>query len=220
MAALHSTLNSTLNTRVLLRLSRGRVLAANPDRVAVVQIVAADELPAVISAKAVWPPHSVHVGEKLLDVRGSLGLFSHTVWQHPPQSAGHEHDQLHRSTQERLVRVGQIDMDGLHGPSCARCRPPRCRSKYSLSLQAATPRLQHTRQGNAMLLSHLPQEAFVLVAGGGVKVINIGHLLWLPYGKCAFWGEKRCSYYATSEKSMFINLFKGLRCRGLTCGGG
>ena len=63
MAALHSTPNSPLDNRVLLRLLRGRVLAANPGRVAVVHIVAADELPAVISVKAVSPPHSVHFGE-------------------------------------------------------------------------------------------------------------------------------------------------------------
>ena len=221
MASLHSTPNSTLDNRVLLRLPRGRVLAANPGRVAVVYIVAAD-LPAVISTKAVWPPHSAHVGEKLLDVRGSLRLSPHTVWPHPPRSAVHEHDQIQRPAQGRFVRAGQIDMDDLHGPPCAQCRLPRCPRTYPLSPQAATTRMQHTRQGDPMLLSRLPRKAFVLVAGIDVKVMNIDHLLGLPYSEWALSrGENRCSgTYATSEKSMFINLFKGLRCRGVECGGG
>ena len=55
MAALHSTPNRTLDNRVVLRLPRGRVLVVSPGRVAVVHIVAADELLSVISAKEVWP---------------------------------------------------------------------------------------------------------------------------------------------------------------------
>ena len=62
-------------------------------------------------------------------------------------------------------------MDGLHGPPCAQCRPPRCLSTRPVSLQAATIRLQRTRQGSPLLLSRLPQEVFVLVAGGDVKVL-------------------------------------------------
>ena len=180
MAALYSTLNGTLDNRVLLRLPRGRVLTANSGRVAVVHIVAADELPAVISLKAVWSPYSVHIGERLLEARGGLRRSPHTVWPHQPRSAVHEHDEIHRPAQECLVRVGQIDMEGLYGPPCARCRPPRCTNTYPLSLQAATTRLQPTRQGNPMLLSRLPQKAFVLVAGVIVKVINVDQLLELP----------------------------------------
>ena len=37
----------------------------------------------------------------------------------------------------------------------------------------------------------------------------------------AFSGENRCSgTYATIEKSMLFNLTKGMRCRGVECGGG
>ena len=65
-------------------------------------------------------------------------------------------------------------------------------------------------------------KAFVLVAGGDVSVINIDHLLGLPYCEWALSrGNNRCrGTYATNEKSMLINLFKGLRCRGVECGGG
>ena len=58
--------------------------------------------------------------------------------------AVHEHYEICRPAQGRLVRFGQIDMEGLHRPPCARRRPPRCPSTYSLSLQAATTRLQPT----------------------------------------------------------------------------
>ena len=220
MAALHSTPNNTLDNRVLLRFPRGRVLAANPGRVAAVHIVATDELRAVIGAKAVWLSHSVRVGDELLDVRGSLRLSPHTVWPHPPRSAVHERDQIHRPAQGRLARAGQVDMDGIHGLACARCRPPHCSSTYPLNLQAATTRLQHTRQGNPMLLSRLPQKVFALVAGGDLNVINIDHLFGLPYSEWALSrGENKCSgTYATSEKSLSTSS-SACAAAGLSAGG-
>ena len=68
-----------------------------------------------------------------------------------------------------------------------------------------------------MLLSRRPQEAFVLVAGGAVKLMNIDYLLGLPYSEWPLSrGENRCSgTYATSEESMLIKLLKGVSC----CGG-
>ena len=73
-----------------------------------------------------------------------------------------------------------------------------------------------------MLLSRLPQKAFVLVAGRSVKMINVDHLPRLPCGERALSrGENRCSgTYATSQQIMFINMFKGLLCPGTKCGGG
>ena len=58
-----------------------------------------------------------------------------------------------------------------------------------------------------MLLSNLPQKAFVLVARGDVKVNNVYHLVGLPYFDWAFSrGENRCSgIYVTSEKSMYVH---------------
>ena len=72
-----------------------------------------------------------------------------------------------------------------------------------------------------MLLRRLSQQAFVLVAGEDVKVISTDDLFGLPYCEWALSrGKIRGSgTYATSEKSMFINLFKGLRCRGVQCVG-
>lgn len=72
-----------------------------------VHVVAADEVTAVINAEAAWFPHAVHVGDKSLDVRGSLGLSLHIVWPNPPRSAAYEHDQIYRPTLGRLVRAGQ-----------------------------------------------------------------------------------------------------------------
>ena len=60
----------------------------------------------------------------------------------------------------------------------------------------------------------------MLVAGEEVKVIYIDHFLGFAYSEWALSrGENRCSVTSsTSEKNMFINLFKGLRCRGVECG--
>ena len=71
-----------------------------------------------------------------------------------------------------------------------------------------------------MVLSRLPQKAFVLVAGGDVKVINIDHRLGLPYSEWALSrGENECNgTYATSEKSLSISS-RACAAGGLSAGG-
>lgn len=103
MAALDSAPNRTLENRVLLRPPRGRVLAANPGGVTLFHVFVNDGLPAVITCKAVWPPHAVHVDWILLDHRGSLRLNIHAVWTHTPRIAPHKHDHICRPAQGRLV---------------------------------------------------------------------------------------------------------------------
>ena len=106
VAALHGSPDCTLHNRVLLWLPRGRVLAADPDGVAVVDVAAGDKLAPVIRAEAPRRSPSVHIGEELLHERGGLRLAPHAVRPHPPRGAVHEHDQVHRSTQGRLIGAG------------------------------------------------------------------------------------------------------------------
>ena len=84
MATLHGPPDRALDNRVLLRLARGRVLAADPSGVAELDVAPAGELPAVVRAEALRAPHAVHVGEKLLHVRDGLRLPLHPVRPHPP----------------------------------------------------------------------------------------------------------------------------------------
>ena len=75
VAILHRAPDRTLDDRVLLRLTRSRVSAADSDGVAVVNGAAAGERPTVVRAESVRAPHGVHVGDELLHTRGGLFRF-------------------------------------------------------------------------------------------------------------------------------------------------
>ena len=94
MATLYRASARTLDDRVLLRLIRSRVFAADPDEVAVVDITAAGELPTLVCTEAVRAPHGVHIGDELLHISGGLRLPLHPVQWHLLRGAIDEHDQI------------------------------------------------------------------------------------------------------------------------------
>ena len=145
----------------------------------------AGELALVVRAEAPRRPHVVYVGQEHLREHCGLQLALDVVKSHPPGGSVHEHDSINRSAKGRFIRTGQVNVDRLHWRPRARGRSLRQSSTYTFSFQEPATWLQHTREGDTLLLGRFPPQTFDQMTGGKVRSFKVNPFPPLSNGKGA-----------------------------------